>query len=154
MMTDLREILLANFEKVNVDKIQSRWCSGDSPDLFKERWEKLFEDWVGVKKEKVCPRRYISIVCRPPTDSSVPSSSSLTHRGCRNFTTRSSTTRSTTEFSSLPSSTLSVEASPFRRLPLETEGCTSSSTGQSSCLTSSLLRNMEYVPTFTATSCC
>jgi inositol hexakisphosphate/diphosphoinositol-pentakisphosphate kinase len=53
MMTDLRKILIDNFEKVNVDKIQSRWCSGDSPDLFKERWEKLFEDWVGVKKEKV-----------------------------------------------------------------------------------------------------
>lgn len=63
MMTDLRKILIDNFEKVNVDKIQSRWCSGDSPDLFKERWEKLFEDWVGVKKEKVRCLPDLAVVC-------------------------------------------------------------------------------------------
>jgi len=34
-----------------------RRCSGDSPGLFKERWEKLFEDWVGVKQEKFDPSR-------------------------------------------------------------------------------------------------
>ncbi|CED82972.1 actin cytoskeleton organization and biogenesis-related protein [Phaffia rhodozyma] len=57
MMTDLRATLLANFQNQDVDKIQSRWCSGDSPSLFKERWEKLFEDWVGVKQEKFDPSR-------------------------------------------------------------------------------------------------
>lgn len=84
MMTDLREILLANYKNGNADKIKSRWfvlvlrpptsrdianfsffplsslvfrCSGDSPGLFKERWEKLFEDWVGVKQEKFDPSR-------------------------------------------------------------------------------------------------
>lgn len=47
-----------NYENGNVDKIpQQRWCSGDSPWLFKERWEKIFEDWVGVKQEKFDPSR-------------------------------------------------------------------------------------------------
>ena len=45
-MADLRKILLANYKNGNADRIKSRWCSGDSPGLFKERWEKLFEDWV------------------------------------------------------------------------------------------------------------
>lgn len=47
-----------NYENGNVEKIpQQRWCSGDSPWLFKERWEKIFEDWVGVKQEKFDPSR-------------------------------------------------------------------------------------------------
>lgn len=45
-MAALRTILLANYKNGNADRIKSRWCSGDSPGLFKERWEKLFEDWV------------------------------------------------------------------------------------------------------------
>ena len=47
-----------NYENGNVEKIpHQRWCSGDSPWLFKERWEKIFEDWVGVKQEKFDPSR-------------------------------------------------------------------------------------------------
>lgn len=47
-----------NYENGNVEKIpQQRWCSGDSPWLFKERWEKIFDDWVGVKQEKFDPSR-------------------------------------------------------------------------------------------------
>ena len=47
-----------NYENGNVEKIpQTRWCSGDSAWLFKERWEKIFEDWVGVKQEKFDPSR-------------------------------------------------------------------------------------------------
>jgi hypothetical protein len=47
-----------NYENGNVEKIpQQRWCCGDSPWLFKERWEKIFEDWVGVKQEKFDPSR-------------------------------------------------------------------------------------------------
>jgi inositol hexakisphosphate/diphosphoinositol-pentakisphosphate kinase len=54
----------ANYESGRVDKIpQQRWCSGDSPWLFKERWEKIFEDWVGVKQEKFDPSR-VGYPCR------------------------------------------------------------------------------------------
>lgn len=57
-LTELRAIMRKNYENGNVDKIpQQRWCSGDSPWLFRERWEKIFEDWVGVKQEKFDPSR-------------------------------------------------------------------------------------------------
>jgi hypothetical protein len=57
-LTELRAIMRANYENGNVEKIpQQRWCSGDSPWLFRERWEKIFEDWVGVKQEKFDPSR-------------------------------------------------------------------------------------------------
>ncbi|WVQ99933.1 hypothetical protein IAU59_007076 [Kwoniella sp. CBS 9459] len=57
-LTELRGIMRRNYENGNVDKIpQQRWCSGDSPWLFRERWEKIFEDWVGVKQEKFDPSR-------------------------------------------------------------------------------------------------
>ncbi len=57
-LTELRGIMRRNYENSNVDKIpQQRWCSGDSPWLFKERWEKIFEDWVGIKQEKFDPSR-------------------------------------------------------------------------------------------------
>ncbi|WVQ81892.1 hypothetical protein IAT38_004019 [Cryptococcus sp. DSM 104549] len=57
-LTELRGIMRRNYENGNVEKIpQQRWCSGDSPWLFKERWEKIFDDWVGVKQEKFDPSR-------------------------------------------------------------------------------------------------
>nr|XP_019044631.1 cortical actin cytoskeleton protein asp1 [Kwoniella bestiolae CBS 10118]OCF23561.1 cortical actin cytoskeleton protein asp1 [Kwoniella bestiolae CBS 10118] len=57
-LTELRSIMRRNYENGNVEKIpQQRWCSGDSPWLFRERWEKIFEDWVGVKQEKFDPSR-------------------------------------------------------------------------------------------------
>lgn len=57
-LTELRGIMRNNYENGNVEKIpHQRWCSGDSPWLFKERWEKIFEDWVGVKQEKFDPSR-------------------------------------------------------------------------------------------------
>ncbi|CAK9782518.1 actin cytoskeleton organization and biogenesis-related protein [Cutaneotrichosporon oleaginosum] len=57
-LTELRAIMRANYENGNVEKIpQQRWCSGDSPWLFRERWEKIFDDWVGVKQEKFDPSR-------------------------------------------------------------------------------------------------
>jgi hypothetical protein len=57
-LTELRAIMRKNYENGNVEKIpQQRWCCGDTPWLFKERWEKIFEDWVGVKQEKFDPSR-------------------------------------------------------------------------------------------------
>lgn len=70
-LTELRSIMRRNYENGNVERVPvQRWCSGDSPFLFKERWEKIFEDWVGVKQEKFDPSRvselYDSVRDTPP----------------------------------------------------------------------------------------
>ncbi|PWN48572.1 hypothetical protein IE53DRAFT_381230 [Violaceomyces palustris] len=45
LLQGLRETMRDNFARLNVDKIQSRWCTHETPALFKERWEKLFNDF-------------------------------------------------------------------------------------------------------------
>ncbi|KAI0080883.1 hypothetical protein K474DRAFT_1657395 [Panus rudis PR-1116 ss-1] len=57
LLASFREIMHKNWETLDVDKIQERWCCGDEPWLFRERWEKLFEDFCDVKQEKFDPSR-------------------------------------------------------------------------------------------------
>ncbi|KAK7696000.1 hypothetical protein QCA50_000640 [Cerrena zonata] len=57
LLKSFREIMHRNWETLDVDKIQERWCCGDEPWLFRERWEKLFEDFCDVKQEKFDPSR-------------------------------------------------------------------------------------------------
>ncbi|KAG8922448.1 hypothetical protein FRC01_014037, partial [Tulasnella sp. 417] len=57
LMSSFRTTMRKNFETVDVDKIQERWCCGDDPFLFRERWEKLFDDFCDVKQEKFDPSR-------------------------------------------------------------------------------------------------
>ncbi|EJD01000.1 uncharacterized protein FOMMEDRAFT_125573 [Fomitiporia mediterranea MF3/22] len=57
LLSSFRDTMKRNFETLNVDKIQERWCCGDEPWLFRERWEKLFEDFCNVKQEKFDPSR-------------------------------------------------------------------------------------------------
>jgi len=57
LLRSFRDIMRRNWETLDVDKIQERWCCGDEPWLFRERWEKLFEDFCDVKQEKFDPSR-------------------------------------------------------------------------------------------------
>ncbi|KAF8332670.1 histidine phosphatase superfamily-domain-containing protein [Cantharellus anzutake] len=57
LLRSFRDVMRRNFERLDVNKIQTRWCCSDEPWLFRERWEKLFEDFCDVKQEKFDPSR-------------------------------------------------------------------------------------------------
>ncbi|KAF8627165.1 hypothetical protein AX15_004485 [Amanita polypyramis BW_CC] len=57
LLSSFRAIMHKNFETLDVEKIQDRWCCGDEPWLFRERWEKLFEDFCDVEQKKFDPSR-------------------------------------------------------------------------------------------------
>ncbi|KAI6047202.1 histidine phosphatase superfamily-domain-containing protein [Pisolithus marmoratus] len=57
LLSSFRAIMQRNFETMDVDKIQEQWCCGDEPWLFRERWEKLFEDFCDVEQRKFDPSR-------------------------------------------------------------------------------------------------
>lgn len=57
LLSSFRAIMHKNFETMDVDTIQERWCCGDEPWLFRERWDKLFEDFCDVEQKKFDPSR-------------------------------------------------------------------------------------------------
>ncbi|KAK9464494.1 histidine phosphatase superfamily-domain-containing protein [Lipomyces arxii] len=50
LMTAHQQIMQHNFATKDVAAFQSRWCCGEDPDLFRERWDKLFAEFVTVEK--------------------------------------------------------------------------------------------------------
>ncbi|CAI5760089.1 unnamed protein product [Candida verbasci] len=44
------KIMQYNFETKNVQEFQTNWCCGEDPFLFKERWDKLFQEFISVEK--------------------------------------------------------------------------------------------------------
>ncbi|TFK28759.1 cortical actin cytoskeleton protein asp1 [Coprinopsis marcescibilis] len=57
LLSSFRDTMRRNFETLNVEEIQERWCCDDAPFLFRERWEKLFEDFCDVEQKKFDPSR-------------------------------------------------------------------------------------------------
>ncbi|CAG8657179.1 10467_t:CDS:2, partial [Racocetra fulgida] len=57
IMKHLRKIMHENFEHMDYDNIQSRWCCSENPLLFKERWEKLFKDFCDVDRHMFDPSK-------------------------------------------------------------------------------------------------
>lgn len=45
LLKSLGETMHKNFEQMDVDKIQIRWCTKETPALFRERWDKVIEDY-------------------------------------------------------------------------------------------------------------
>ncbi|KAK6202275.1 histidine phosphatase superfamily-domain-containing protein [Scheffersomyces amazonensis] len=50
LMNFHHKIMEYNFEHKNVDEFQTNWCCGEDPLLFKERWDKLFQEFISVEK--------------------------------------------------------------------------------------------------------
>ncbi|KAK9476158.1 histidine phosphatase superfamily-domain-containing protein [Lipomyces japonicus] len=50
LMNFHRDVMEQNFKYRDVDSFQSRWCCGEDPLLFKERWDKLFAEFMTVEK--------------------------------------------------------------------------------------------------------
>lgn len=45
LLQSLGQTMHDNFAKLDVDKIQQRWCTHETPALFRERWDKVIEDF-------------------------------------------------------------------------------------------------------------
>lgn len=50
LMRFYHQIMEYNFETKDVDKFQEIWCCGEDPFLFKERWDKLFIEFIAADK--------------------------------------------------------------------------------------------------------
>ncbi|KAH7105455.1 histidine phosphatase superfamily-domain-containing protein [Auriculariales sp. MPI-PUGE-AT-0066] len=57
LLRSFREIMHRNYERMDAEASHERWCCDDEPFLFRERWEKLFEEFCDVKQEKFDPSR-------------------------------------------------------------------------------------------------
>lgn len=50
LMNYHRQIMEYNFAHKDYENFQTSWCCGEDPTLFKERWDKLFQEFTTVEK--------------------------------------------------------------------------------------------------------
>jgi len=53
----VQTVMRENWQKMDVEEIQSRWCCAEYPALWKERWDKIFVEFCDVEPEKFDPSR-------------------------------------------------------------------------------------------------
>ncbi|CAG8489030.1 9992_t:CDS:2, partial [Acaulospora colombiana] len=53
----LRQTMRKNFESMNYESIQLRWCCSENPLLFRERWEKLFRNFYDSDRQEFDPSK-------------------------------------------------------------------------------------------------
>jgi inositol-hexakisphosphate/diphosphoinositol-pentakisphosphate 1-kinase len=68
-----QSVLNENYCKMGgaIEKVQTRWCCAENPTLFRERWEKLFQEFA--EADKVCNNSKSLLIIR------------LIHQKCRNY---------------------------------------------------------------------
>ena len=162
-MSDFRDIMRRNWEILDLEKVQDHWyerailrsdpllthnpsrCCGDEPWLFRERWEKLFEDFCDVPQEKFDPSRVSEII--PFQTLPFPHSSVFRFLNCM---IQSNTALCTIARSSSPSlmRTVPMRAGPRARI----EDFMSSTLVQRHFSILSLLRSTVSSPTKSASS--
>jgi hypothetical protein len=52
IMGRMQRVMRENWVVMDVDSIQRRWCCFESPHLFRERWEKMFRNFVSTTDEE------------------------------------------------------------------------------------------------------
>ncbi|KND03257.1 inositol polyphosphate kinase VIP1 [Spizellomyces punctatus DAOM BR117] len=57
ILKTLRVTMRENYERLEVESIQRRWCCAETPWLFKERWEKLMKDFCDVERSSFEPSK-------------------------------------------------------------------------------------------------
>ncbi|KAL7751009.1 inositol hexakisphosphate and diphosphoinositol-pentakisphosphate kinase [Sorochytrium milnesiophthora] len=57
ILCQLRTTMRQQYQLNNADTIQEQWCCGETPALFRDRWEKLFKDFCDVGRGSFDPSK-------------------------------------------------------------------------------------------------
>lgn len=67
IMARMQRVMRENWATQDVENIQRRWCCFDSPNLFKERWEKMFRNFASTVTGEESDESEVRRVMHPET---------------------------------------------------------------------------------------